>query len=167
MDENLLGSAMQVQDAIISTLGPNGPGNKTWNDVYHSTFPSIVSLLFRVMLECWVRRIFALAKIGIYDDRDRRSALHAVLTAVGWVIGMPVHREFVEIGKTFQTEGQDLEWTVFRIGSITDAEESNAKAGLVRERDSRLNISRKVTVSWLLELVEASPQCWIKWHLST
>lgn len=162
MDENLLCSAVHNQGAIISALGPNGPGNKTWNDTYHGVFPSFYSLLLRVMRECDVRRIFAMTTISVYDERDRRSMVRAVLTRAVWAIGMPAYREFVEIANTFQTKGQDLDWTVYRIGVITDAELVAPKAGYIGERNSGLQISRKAMAAWLVEQVEASPQHWVR-----
>jgi hypothetical protein len=53
---------------------------------------------------------------------------------------MPVHREFIDIG-------QDLDWTVYRIGSLTDVEEGNIKAGFVGEKGSALKESRKAIAS--------------------
>jgi hypothetical protein len=50
--------------------------------------------------------------------------------------------EFIEIAKTFETQGQDLDWTVYRIGYLTDAEERNIKAGFVGEKGSALKVSR-------------------------
>jgi hypothetical protein len=162
MDEKLLGSAVQGQGAILSALGPNGPGNKTWNDTYHGVFPSFYSLLLRVMREYGVQRVLAMTTISVYDERDRRSVVRAVLTGAVWAIGMPVYREFVEIAKTFQTEGQGLDWTVYRIGVITDAEGVHSKAGFVGEKGSGLQISRNAMAAWLLEQVEALPQHWVR-----
>ena len=162
MDEKLLRSAVQDQRVIISALGPNGPGNKTWNDTYQGVFPSFYSLLLRVMRECNVRRVFAMTTISVYDERDQRSTVRAVLARAVWAIGMPAYREFVEIANTFQTKGQDLYWTVYRIGIITDAEGGNAKAGFVGDRNSGLRISRKAMAAWLVEQVEASPQQWVR-----
>jgi hypothetical protein len=91
-------------------------------------------------------------------------ALVAVLRLLidGRQRGGLVYREFVEIAKTFQTEGQRLDWTVYRIGVITDAEGVHSKAGFIGGKGSSLQISRKAMAAWLLEQVEALPQHWIR-----
>ncbi|KAF9238410.1 hypothetical protein DTO006G1_9916 [Penicillium roqueforti] len=161
-DEETLRGAVRGQAVIISALGPAGPGYKSWNDTYRGVFPSFYTLLLRVMRECGVRRVFAMTTVSVYAEQDQRSVARAALTGLVWAFGRPAYKEFVEIGNTFQSHGKDIEWTVYRVGAITDGDEGKPSAGYVGQKGSGLRITRKCMAIWLVEQAEAFPLEWVR-----
>ncbi|RFU24395.1 hypothetical protein B7463_g11938, partial [Scytalidium lignicola] len=160
-DEKALSTAVQGQDAIISTLGPSGPGYKSFS-TYNGFFPNFYKLLLRVMREQKVLRILAITTTNVQDAKDQRSLTLSAIGSIAWLYGRVAWREFNEIGETFKTEGHSLDWTVFRVGIITDGKEGTVLDGYIGDQGSSVVISREGMAAWLVRQVETSPPQWVR-----
>lgn len=112
------------------------------------------------MREYGIRRILAMSTFSLYDPKDKMISRAAVVWLV-WLIARGAWREFVELGDTFHTEGQGIDWTLYRVGVITDAPETETRAGFVGEEGFRLVISRKDMATWLVEQAATRPAQWV------
>jgi hypothetical protein len=160
-DESSLRAAVKAQDAIISTLGPTGLTGYTSFSSYHAVFPTFYKLLLRLMRECGIHRILAMSTVSLYDPKDKTMISRAAVVWLVWLIARGAWREFVELGDTFQLEGQGIGWTLYRVGVITDATETETRAGFVGEEGFRLVISRKDMATWLVEQATTIPAQWV------
>ena len=161
-DESSFRTAVQDQDAIISTLGPTGISGYTSFSAYHAVFPTFYKLLLRLMREHGVRRILAMSTFSLYDPKDKRIVSRAALVWLVWLLAGGAWREFVELGDTFEKNGEGIDWTMYRVAVITDAPESVARAGFVGEKGFKLTIRRKDMATWLIEQAETKPPQWIR-----
>ena len=141
IDEGTLHTAVNGQDAIISTLGPSGVFGYTSFSSYHAIFPTFYKLLLKVMREHGVRRILAMSTFSLYDPKDQSMVSRAAMVWLVWLLAMGAWREFV--------------------GMITDAPESVTKAGFVGEKGFKLTIGRKDMAAWLVEQIVTNPPQWI------
>jgi hypothetical protein len=116
------------------------------------------------MRECGVRRLLAMSTFSLYDPKDKTMILTAALVWLVWLVWLIVRgawREFVELGDTFHIEGQDIDWTLYRVGVITDAMESETRAGFVGDEGFSLAIGRKDMATWLVEQATIRPPQWV------
>jgi nucleoside-diphosphate-sugar epimerase len=160
-DESSLRTAVKGQDAIVSTLGPTGVSGYNSFSAYHAVFPTFYKLLLRLMREFGVRRILAMSTFSLYDPKDKTMISRAALVWLVWLLARGAWREFVELGDIFQNEGHDIEWTLYRVGMITDAPESATKAGFVGEEGFRMVISRNDMATWLVEQAATRSPQWV------
>ena len=87
-----------------------------------NVFSITYRLVFRLMRQHGVRRIYVLGTFSIYDSLDQFSILRSLLVWFIWTVAHHAWQEFVNIGRVFEDEAQDLDWTVFRVGWLVPGE---------------------------------------------
>lgn len=102
-----------------------------------------------------------MSTLSLYDPKDKAMVSAAALVWLVWLVARGAWREFVALGDTFRTEGQDIDWTLYRVGVITDAMESETRAGFVGAEGFSPVISRKDMATWLVEQATIQPAQWV------
>ncbi|OCK85799.1 NAD(P)-binding protein [Lepidopterella palustris CBS 459.81] len=152
LNEELLSSAIQGSDAIVSVLGPSSlktpPG----------TFTEPYKLVFKLMRQHGVKRILAMGTDSITDSKDKSSLVARLMVFVVWLLGRPTWQEIVNIGKTFDG-ATDLDWTIYRLGLVKNGPDGPAEATHVGSKTWGSTINRNELAGWLLDQVEkAEPE---------
>jgi hypothetical protein len=148
-DANSITSTIQGTDAVISFLGSTSLAQRTPEDIFTDAYKRI----FAAMREHGVTRIFAMATPSITDPSDKFSLVAAVGVRVIRTIAHSVWKELIAVGKLFDAEASDLQWTILRVGRLLD-EESKVVATYVGEGGWNMNTSRPGTADWILGEVE-------------
>jgi hypothetical protein len=155
-DDESLSNAIKGQDVILSLVGPNtftGPGD---------TFTRAYRLIFKLMREHEVSRIYALATFSVYDPLDEFSILRSLLVWFIWAVVHNAWMEFVGIGRVFEEEATDLDWTVFRVGWLVPGEGRETVAGYIGDGKIVLHVRRIEIARWLVDEVQKGAEDWIQ-----
>ena len=89
---------------------------------------------------------------SIHDPQDK-SATTASLAVLGIkTFANAAYKEIVSIGTLFDEEAGDLDWTMFRLGMLSNSEGTTA-ASYVGEKDWNLATYRPDVANWLVDQV--------------
>ena len=70
-----------------------------------------------------VKRIYAIGTAYMPDAKDVQGGFKVKIpSAIFRVISHTLWKSFVLIGETFENDAKDLDWTIVRVGRLTDAE---------------------------------------------
>ncbi|KAF2500853.1 NAD(P)-binding protein [Lophium mytilinum] len=147
-DEDLLSTAIKGTDAVVSILGPSSlritPG----------TFVTPYKLIMKFMREHGVKRIFVMGTLSITDPKDKPSFLVRAMVFFIWLFGRPTWTEIINIGKTFDEDAKDLDWTIYRLGLVTNGPDGEVATTYAGESDFVSFVYRNELAGWLLEQAE-------------
>jgi len=147
-DEDLLSSAIEGSDLIVSLLGPSSLR------VEPGTLVTPYKLIFKLMREHSVKRILAMGTLSIPDSRDKSSLLMRAMVFFVWLFGYPTWQEIVNVGKAFDEDAKDLDWTVYRLGLVTNGADGEVATTYAGESDFVTFVYRNELAGWLLEQAE-------------
>jgi putative NADH-flavin reductase len=165
-DEEALSTAVAKSNIIISLLGPNTMKLKSY-----TLFPDFYRLLFKLMKEHHVTRIYAMGTISIPQPADRFSILRYIVVWLVYLIARSAYRNILGVAKVFEEEGQGLDWTIFRIAGIpgeSDEEswkkdrEQDAVAGAVADGKWGMTVKRSALARWLVDAAEGDGKEWVR-----
>ncbi|KAI1766424.1 NmrA family protein [Hypoxylon sp. FL1150] len=154
-DEVTLRDAISGQDVIISVLGPSSPFTKTKSksDVFVPAYKKILT----TMRNEGVRRIIALSTFGVRDPLDKFSLLHWLLATTLWAAAHKVWKTVNDVSKVFDEEGDDIDWTLFRVGFLANGPRLRPIHGYVGDGTLGMYLRRADIAEWTLSQANKSP----------
>ncbi|KAI5787685.1 hypothetical protein DFH27DRAFT_574346 [Peziza echinospora] len=144
-------------DAIVSLLGP--PSSNIWGwvnpfspDGAKPIFAQCYEKLVDAMKEYGVRRILVMGTISIIDEKDKPSWARDAMVWVVWAAANKAWRNIIAIKDYFWSIPADapIDWTVFRIGMVTDGPFQSVVDGSVADGKTTTSIRRTELATWLL-----------------
>ncbi|KAK2747545.1 hypothetical protein FQN57_002038 [Myotisia sp. PD_48] len=157
-DESTLSAAIQGQDAILSAIGPSGIFTGFRNDLSGG-----YRLILKLMRQHGVRRILAMSTVSEYDPRDSFAFSRSLAYWAVFCFARRPQKEILDITKVFREEGDDLDWTLYRVGNLLNSEEDGhvAVAGWVGVGDWSVSLERRDWANWLIQEVEREEPRWV------
>lgn len=164
-DREALSLAISKANVIISLLGPNQMRLPSY-----TVYPDFYSSIFGLMREHYVSRIYAMGTLSISQPKDQFSLIRSLLVWLVYLVAHSAWRNIIGVGKVFESEAQDLDWTVFRIGGIsggsdeaswTKDREVGVVAGWVGEERWSVVLRRSGLARWLVDCIEGAGGVWI------
>ncbi|KAL6820143.1 hypothetical protein J3E69DRAFT_374199 [Trichoderma sp. SZMC 28015] len=167
-DKTALSNAISKCHTIISFLGPvniRQPASTEYADYYRAIFP--------LMRQHGVRRIFAMATLSIYAPEDKGSVTRAIFVTMVRLLASGPYHNLLSIREPFEDKKitQDIDWTLFRIGSITggsdlgswkqDREQTDVYAGPLGGAGWTSAQKRASLTRWLVDASETGASEWI------
>ena len=143
-DMAALESAIQGTDAVISVLGP-GVGLK--GTELSRGMKNIVDC----MKKCGVRRLIALSTGSVRDPQDKFDMKFKCLVFMIRTLFNGAYQEIIRMGDIIR--GSGLEWTLVRVGLLTNKDISKAKAGYYGEGIVKTSVSRKSVAKFMLDIL--------------
>lgn len=146
---------------VISLLGPN-----ISDKIDGSIFAAFYARLFPLLREHGVRRIMAMSTPSAGQPED---GFHLLATLMVWAVRLfagTAYNAVRGIARTFQEQGKDLDWTVYRIAMIPgnpdeaswrrDRDEAGAgvHVGYVGDGTWGFSTNRSVLARWLVDAAE-------------
>jgi putative NADH-flavin reductase len=146
-DESTILASLEGVDAVISILGPvmGQPDNLPLTNGYKT--------IIKCMKEKGVKRLIALSTPSSEDEHDKFSISTKLTISMVKLIIKSGYNDIVEYGKVIKDS--DLDWTLFRVGFLTNGEETLVRTGYVG--DTSLFISRKNIAKFCIDELE-NPQ---------
>lgn len=167
-DTQELSNAVAKCDVVVSLLGPSFSDR----NVDPTALPNFYkNALFPAMRQHGIKRIFAMGTLSIFRPEDSWTMIRpALVLAVRFLAGK-VYRTIIGIGKTFENDATDLDWTVFRLGGIPgesdneswarDRKDGKAFVGWVGGKGHTYAQKRGALARWLVDSVEGGLPDWI------
>ncbi|KAF7534346.1 hypothetical protein G7054_g6310 [Neopestalotiopsis clavispora] len=155
-NEETLRTAITGQDAIISVIGPSSPGAPV--DVFVSGYKLILS----IMGEVGVKRIITLSTFSVDDPRDKFNLLRWVLVTALWAMAHKVWKAVVDIAKVFDEHGQDVDWTLFRVGFLANGPPLKVVDGYIGDGTLGMYLRRADIAEWALLQAAVSPATFVR-----
>lgn len=153
--ENLR-AAITGKDAIISVVGPSKPGAPT------EVFVPAYKLIISIMRDVGVKRIIALSTFSVEDPKDKFNLLRWVLVTVLWAIAHKVWKTIVDIAAVFDEHGQDIDWTLFRVGFLADGPPLQVADGYIGDGTLGMYLRRADIAEWTFTQAAASPPTFVR-----
>jgi hypothetical protein len=146
-NEELLISAIEGKDVIVSVLGP------TSRSTPPGTLTNAYRIIFKGMRKFNVKRIFVMGTPTISDPQDKGTYLASTAVFFLRLIANSVYNEMIAIGKLFAEEAKDLDWTMYRVGGLSNAE-GEIVVSYVGDKDYSLRVYRPDIAGWIVEQLE-------------
>lgn len=108
-----------------------------------------------------VSRIITLNTFSVSDSRDRPSLLRWILITLLWTVANNVWKTMNDISEVFDSEGQDINWTLFRVGFLADGPPLHAVDGYVGDRTVGMYLKRADIAEWTIEQAGRTPAEWV------
>lgn len=167
-NRNALSSAMARASAVISLLGPNVYDRH----MNHSLFADIyISSVFPLMREHGVRRILAMGTLSIKLPDDKFNIMQCILPYLMPLLANFAYQNVLNIRRAFESHGDGLDWTVFRIAHIPggsdeaswrkDRLDGELFTGWIGENGWTMSLKRGALARWLVNAVEGDADNWI------
>lgn len=113
-----MSKVIEGQDVVVSFLGPT----EFFSSQRPELFVEAYDKIFKAMREHHIKRIYAIGTPYLADEKDLQGGFKVKIPgAVFRVISHNLWKSFVLIGEVFE-KAEDLDWTIFRVGRLTDAE---------------------------------------------
>lgn len=155
LDRDAITRAVSGAGAVLSTLGPSlSVGTFTRGILDHGTpLANGYKLILDVMKEQRVRRLIALGTVSNETERDGHSIITWGMVAAVWIVLHSAWKDVVELGKVIQSS-QGIDWTIARVGKLTDGSGGNVSAGYVGREGTGILLARKDLAKWYLDELE-------------
>lgn len=163
-----LSTAIAKSSLIISLLGPNLNDNNIDPALFASYYKSFV---FPLMRQHGVRRIFAMGTLSIVRPEDRWTCFQPLAALFVRLYANNAYYNVLNIAATFDSEANDLQWTIFRIAHIPgdsdntswweDREDSETFIGWVGETGWSGSQKRGALARWLVDAAEGGAAEWV------
>lgn len=154
-NEATLRTAITSQDVIISVVGPSNPRAPT--DVFVPAFKLILS----IMKSEGVKRIIALSTFSVYDANDKSSFARWFLVSALWAVAHKVWKTINDMSKVFDENGNDIDWTLFRVGFLANGPCTRVTDGYVGDGTIGMYLRRADIAEWALSQANKSPSEWV------
>jgi hypothetical protein len=158
-DEELLSSSIQGCDAVFSALGPTPSMSNPYTTP--GTYTNAYRIIFKAMRKTGAKRIFAMGTPSVATPEDQRPLTTSLFVTTLRVFLNSVYTEVVAIGKLFDDEAEDLDWTMYRVGVLSNETGVTTAANYVGEGDWCLTTFRPDVAVWLVDQIENEPAQYI------
>ncbi|KAH8661958.1 hypothetical protein BX600DRAFT_498572 [Xylariales sp. PMI_506] len=151
---------------IISLLGPN--------DFFAPKpypYPGYYTAIFPLMREHGVKRIMAMSTVSADEPGDRFHLVAFLLVLLVRIMVPAAYRAVRDIVRVFKEEaGDDLDWTVFRLGAIPGAADEESwrahrgditYAGALGGEGWKVWLRRSALARWLVDMADGGQDQWI------
>ncbi|KAG4271548.1 hypothetical protein FPRO04_10839 [Fusarium proliferatum] len=128
--------------------------------------------LFPAMLRRGVKRIFAMGTLSITQKQDSWTVLQPTVNLMVRTFFSNAYLAITTIGKTFEIDAKDLDWSIFRILAIPggSGRESWAKerqdeksfVGYFGQKGYTYSFPRGALARWLDDAAESGLQDWVR-----
>jgi len=143
----LLYPLLPTFDAIISLLGPTGLG---YRGTFIAEFYQQLLSHLRTLPSDKMPYVLALSTVSWHSPSDSFSLTVWFLVNIIWLMANGAYKEIITTGKVFEQYGNDLPWTLYRVGYLSDREEKGlATAGYVGPKWT-VGTSKKDLALWLV-----------------
>ncbi len=150
----MLASAIEGSDVIISALGP--PYSYSGLQVAPGSYTNTYRAIFKVMRANSIKRIFVMGTPSIHIPEDKYTV---TLNLMIWMLRLFANKAWSEVvatGRLLDEEASDLDWTMYRIGNLSNREGITKAASYIGEGDWCLDTYRPGIAAWLLDQAEKS-----------
>ncbi|KAH7310921.1 hypothetical protein B0I35DRAFT_439896 [Stachybotrys elegans] len=144
-DPTALRTAIHGQDTIISVFGPSNPLASI--DVFVPAYRFILN----IMKDEGVKRIIALSTFSVYDPKDKPSITRWLLVTMLWAMVHKVWRTIIDVAAVFDTDGADLDWTLFRVGFLGNGPRSQVVEGYIGDGSLGMYLRRADIAEWCVK----------------
>ena len=162
-------SALRGCSAIISHLGGdiNNPhSNPTmYTEMYRNT-------IIPAMREHGVKKILLMGTIAISRPEDSSILVRPLIMLYLRLKANAMYRDLIANTAMFETEANDLDWTIFRIAAIPGEpdeeswrkwrEEEELYVGPMGAKGWTMNTNRSRLARWLVDAVEGRAEEWVR-----
>lgn len=155
-NEESLRTAISGKDVIISVVGPSKPGAPT------EVFVPAYKLILSIMRDVGVKRIVALSTFSVEDPKDKFNLLRWVLVTALWAMANRVWRTIVDIAAVFDEHGQDIDWTLFRVGLLANGPPLQVADGYIGDGTLGMYLRRADIAVWTLSQAAASSPTFVR-----
>lgn len=162
-------TALSGCKTIISLLGPNIADKKLPPALYANMFRNTV---VPAMRSHGVTRIFLMGTIAIQRPEDSWTIMTPVVLAYLKLFARGPYHNLLNVVDYFENEGNDVEWTVYRISAIPGEvdeeswrkgrEEGEVYVGPVGAKGWTLNTNRSRLARWLVDAAESGAGEWVR-----
>jgi hypothetical protein len=172
-DHEALISAVKGSDAVMSALGP--PLALSGISVAPGTYTNTYRLIFQAMRDTGMKRIFVMGAPSVSQPQDRIPLSISLVMAIGGFLigsygtltslfGYPGGSPFTECratGRLLDEEAEDLDWTMYRVGALSDEEGVTKAVTNIGEGDWVLPTFRPGIASWIVDQIEREEPEWV------
>ncbi|KAG2175852.1 hypothetical protein INT44_000330 [Umbelopsis vinacea] len=149
-DESTMLSSMDGVHAVISALGP-------LVGKHPASLP--VTNEYRLMMDCMrqkgIRRLIALSTPSVKDKENDRWSYWTALGPYAIMLFHNSYNDIVSAGELIR-EQNDIDWTLYRVGSLRNSEEESGKLKVNYAGDAGLFIYRKDIAKFCIDEVVAN-----------
>lgn len=114
------------------------------------------------MRDVGVKRIIALSTFSAEDPKDKFNLLRWVLVTALWAMAHKVWKAIVDIAAVFDEHGQDIDWTLFRVGFLADGPPLKVVDGYIGDGTLGMYLRRADIAEWTLSQAAASPVTFVR-----
>ncbi|OBR02673.1 NmrA family protein [Colletotrichum higginsianum IMI 349063] len=166
-DTATLSSALARTSVVVSLLGPDIRDRTIDPSLYADIYRSH---LFPLMRQHRVKRILAMGTLTICRPEDHWTLMQTMVTTLMPLFNSAVYRNMLNIARLFDEEGQNFDWTIFRIAQIPGASdeaswrqdrEGGIFTGWIGEKGWMSSIRRAGLARWLVNAVEGKAEAWV------
>jgi NAD(P)H-binding len=112
-DGGAISEAVSKCNVVLSILGPNN-----LRPISPTLFPDQYRRVWAGMRQHNVKRIYAMGTVSIVEPKDRFSILSWLMVWAVYLFANSAWQNIVNLGKAFETEAQDLDWTIYRVALV-------------------------------------------------
>ncbi|KAH7348017.1 hypothetical protein BKA66DRAFT_477688 [Pyrenochaeta sp. MPI-SDFR-AT-0127] len=168
-DTSAFSIAMAQCSIVLSLLGPQitdkGVGATFYVDMYKNT-------VIPAMRQHGVRRIVLMGTVSIKRPEDHWTAFQTMVTVFMRLLAASLYRNITGIADLFDSEANDLDWTIFRIAQIPGEndeaswlkgrEDGKVYNGWVGAKGWTSSINRSALARWLVDAAEGGANDWVR-----
>ena len=154
-----MATAIEGQDLVVSFLGPTG----FWSSTPPELFVHAYKTIFDTMRKYKIKVIYATGTPYTPDAKDSNKFIARFISFFIRIITHNLWKSFVLIGELFDKEAEDLEWTISRVGRLSN--ETNKKTTAfeyVGAPGWTSSTSRSGVAEWIVDQIERDDQGWIR-----
>jgi hypothetical protein len=107
------------------------------------------------------KRIFIMGTPSIVTPEDKQPLTTRVFIGLLKLALNSVYTEVVATGKLLDDEAQDLDWTMYRVGNLSNRTGVTKAANYVGEGDWVLATFRPDVATWLVDQIERETPEWV------
>jgi putative NADH-flavin reductase len=155
-DIDAIRESLKNSDAVLSALGPSlSVGTAVHGLTQHGT---PIADGYKVILESMkmegVKRLIALGTVSMQAEEDGRSIVTWGMVTAVWAFLHSAWKDVVAFGNAITSSNSDIDWTIARVGRLTNGKLGKVQAGYIGKEGSRVFVSRKDLAKWYLDELE-------------
>ncbi|KAJ6020570.1 NAD(P)-binding protein [Penicillium herquei] len=144
-DEPKIRQAIRRASVIVSVIGPSG------TTIKNTPFPSFYPRAFDIMREEGIKRIIALSTFSVPHPNDRFNLTCNILVSMLRLFGHSAWKNLIDVAATFDQHGNDLDWTLFRVGYLKDGGPGQVIQEYVGDGKLGMGVNRVDVAKWVLQ----------------